>query len=415
MKEFCKKHYIAASLLLAAAVTIVGLVGFLLWDAASPVEAAQGLPELLFWFWLPVCVFYVYPIVLTAIELFLLLYGWRGGALRRPAKVFDGLTLGLGALYTPLYCALIRNIDFTADWEVQLQNAALHSPVWPGAAPTLAALLLAGLAGYLILTWLPLSKLPPLVIVAGIAGMYLACGVELLWCVQVMTRFDLWLVLLPLNVLVIAARTIRDKTEEWNSAEREEKAYSSPLLGRCNEVLCKSKFWPILAFVAVWPLLGVLIGVLALFGQSPNAAIRAFTETSDWALSQQVSPQNVYYDEHYLCTVAAGGHRKLVKPLRKGVRHGHEVTVNRQLCVANAFEQILEERTPRFHRLVRHIYDTYGFPIAKLIRSSWAADGIYLLMKPLEWLFLAALYAVDVHPEDRIAVQYTGKTVGDFQ
>ena len=64
---------------------------------------------------------------------------------------------------------------------------------------------------------------------------------------------------------------------------------------------------------------------------------------------------------------------------------------------------------------MRHIYDTYGFPIAKLIRSPYAADVIYLLMKPLEWLFLIVLYAVDVHPEDRIAVQYTGKSVGDFE
>ncbi|MCI8410571.1 MAG: hypothetical protein HFJ09_15130 [Lachnospiraceae bacterium] len=36
------------------------------------------------------------------------------------------------------------------------------------------------------------------------------------------------------------------------------------------------------------------------------------------------------------------------------------VVVNRQLCIAKAFEQILEERTPRFHKYVRHIYDTYG-------------------------------------------------------
>ncbi len=27
-------------------------------------------------------------------------------------------------------------------------------------------------------------------------------------------------------------------------------------------------------------------------------------------------------------------------------------------------------------------------------------------MKPLEWLFLAVLYLTEVHPEDRIAVQY---------
>ena len=27
-----------------------------------------------------------------------------------------------------------------------------------------------------------------------------------------------------------------------------------------------------------------------------------------------------------------------------GVRHGHPVVVNRQLCIANAFEQVLEEK-----------------------------------------------------------------------
>ena len=149
-----------------------------------------------------------------------------------------------------------------------------------------------------------------------------------------------------------------------------------------------------------------MVCLLVLLGQSPSAAIRAWTETSDWNLSQKVAPQNIYYDEHYLCTVAAGGHRKLVRPQRMGVRHGHRVIVNRQLCIANAFEQILEEKTPRFHRAVRKFYDNYGFPIAKLIHSPYIADLIYLLMKPLEWLFLLVLYCTDPRPEDLIAVQY---------
>lgn len=44
--------------------------------------------------------------------------------------------------------------------------------------------------------------------------------------------------------------------------------------------------------------------------------------------------------------------------------------------------------------------------MARLIRSRYAADFVYFLMKPLEWLFLAVLYLTEVHPEDRIAVQY---------
>ncbi|VTT12628.1 membrane protein [Streptococcus suis] len=131
-----------------------------------------------------------------------------------------------------------------------------------------------------------------------------------------------------------------------------------------------------------------------------------WTETSDWALSEKISPPNAFYDEHYLCTVGAAGHRKLVKPIRMGERHGHRVVVNRQLQIANAFEQILEERCPRLHGLIRSIYDRYGYPISKHIRKAWQADLIYLIMKPAEWLFLIVIYLHDRQPENRIAVQY---------
>ena len=43
-----------------------------------------------------------------------------------------------------------------------------------------------------------------------------------------------------------------------------------------------------------------------------------------------------------LCTVALRGHEKLVRPTRMGLRRGERIVVNRQLCVANAFEQLLE-------------------------------------------------------------------------
>ena len=164
--------------------------------------------------------------------------------------------------------------------------------------------------------------------------------------------------------------------------------------------------WPLWAFFFAWPLAGLAIIILALFGQRPDNVLRAWTETSQWNLSRQVSPPNLMYDEHYLCTVAARGHRKLVKPIRMGVRRGHRVVVNRQLCIANAFEQILCEHTPRFHRKLRRFYDTYGFPVARLIRSPWASDLVYVLMKPLEWIFLAVIYACDTKPENRIALQY---------
>ena len=151
-----------------------------------------------------------------------------------------------------------------------------------------------------------------------------------------------------------------------------------------------------------------------LLGQDHDSIIKMWTQTSDWQLSEMgESPKNIiavwegsYSDGHYLCTVAAGGHRKIVKPQRMGRRHGHDIVVNRQLCVANAFEQILQEKTPVFHKAVRSFYDKYGLPVSKLIRKPLTADIVYIIMKPLEWLFLIVLYMTDAEPEKRIAVQY---------
>ena len=132
-------------------------------------------------------------------------------------------------------------------------------------------------------------------------------------------------------------------------------------------------------------------------------------ETSDWTLSTKISPPSVTYDAHYLCTVSLRGHKKLVKPIRMGIRRGEKIVVNRQLCVANAFEDLIKEKTPRFHSFIRSVYDKYGYPLSKHINSAFQADIVYIIMKPLEWLFLAALYLFDKKPENRIAPQYIGK------
>lgn len=110
-----------------------------------------------------------------------------------------------------------------------------------------------------------------------------------------------------------------------------------------------------------------------------------------YILSKEISPPNLYVNEHYLCTVAAYGHRNLVKPLRMGYRHGHKIIVNRQLLVANAFENLLEEKLPNLHKIIRNFYDKYGFPIAKLINTKIKSDIVYFLMKSLEYFFVFIL------------------------
>lgn len=382
--------------------------------------------------------FFIYPLILTLINgVFLFLPGKR-------LRQIEYVTVLFGAVCTALYIS-ISEIHFSADWTEQLYNAQKHTPINTQALPTVAALLCVAAIGYAVLNFIPLKKLPPLVIVLSFSALYIGVIEAVLWAVQIsgvrILRLsgEKMLVLYPVNCVLVICKLMQCKMREWAEwqvevagqsgqeteaagqggriAEKTGQGEQTPgtagqggrtakFLSRCRRLLMKSSNWPAAALVLMLPLFSILTVLLVLFGQQPDAAVRAWTETSDWALSMRNAPQNLYMDEHYLCTVAAGGHRKIVKPLRMGERHGHAVIVNRQLCVANAFEQLLEERTPRFHRHLRHFYDTCGFPVARLIRSPYAADAVYVIMKPLEWLFLVILYLCDVRPENRIAVQY---------
>lgn len=351
--------------------------------------------------------FIVYPIILSIYNC----YFFFDLKHYKLSRYFDLITFVLGFLYSHLVL-LFYEIMFKCDWQVVLYNNEIHTPIWTKAYPTVLCLVLVGFLGYFLLAYIRLEKLPPLIIVLFVSMMYLGVFEAMLWIIQIMGKGYLLLCLFPLNCIIIAMKTLRFKINEWkNIEEGKKKTMKNKFLYYLNNQLMNSFHWPIAAFIFMLPLLGIIMCILILFNQQPDYFIKAYLNTSEWTLSQHVSPQNIYFDEHYLCTVAAGGHQEVVKPIRLGIRHDHQVIVNRQLCIANAFEQILEERVPRFHKYIRHFYDTYGFPIAKMIQSAYIADMIYLIMKPLEWLFLIIIYCSDVKPENRIAVQYTGGKV----
>ena len=121
---------------------------------------------------------------------------------------------------------------------------------------------------------------------------------------------------------------------------------------------------------------------------------------------------NVQCGGHYLCSVAANGHKKIVKPVRTGERNGNKIICNRQLLISNAFEELIEQRFPRLHRIIRNNYDRVGDIVHRngdIFSNKYFADFIYVLMKPLEWIFLLVLYAADKNPENRIEQQYLRK------
>lgn len=140
---------------------------------------------------------------------------------------------------------------------------------------------------------------------------------------------------------------------------------------------------------------------------SPFSFARVVTHTCGTPLSLG-TPEILHQKGcHYLCTVAARGHARLVKPERYGIRGGERIVVNRQLCVANAFEDLLHTRWPRFARVARQTYDFCGLPVSRWIRTPLAADVTYLVMKPFEWGFYVALLLLDPEdPEKRIDRMY---------
>lgn len=174
---------------------------------------------------------------------------------------------------------------------------------------------------------------------------------------------------------------------------------------------------PVFILLAL-PILFVLAAALLLLGQKPDSAIRMFTDTYKHGLSQlDYMCNNVQCGGHYLCSVAAKGDKKIVKPIRLGSRGGNPIICNRQLLVSNAFEELMEEKVPKLHRFIRTRYDKVGDVVHRyygIFNIKWVSNSIYFLMKPLEWLFLIVLYLFDKQPENRIAVQYLSKKDRDM-
>jgi len=359
--------------------------------------------------------FLVFPVLLSIINL-IYLFNLKKDELSKKEEIkVEVTTMIVGSCFMFIFLASgFANIKYK-DWNESIFHFEIHTPIATEMMLTICIFILSAIVGYLVLRFAKINKLSPLVLVLAMSALYIGVIVAGLWICQVfkMSIENLILILFPLNVIVIFIKVIKDVIIKWNSEYKDKRRglKDNKLINLCNKILNNSLNWPWLALIFMVPLLGILIGILALFGQAPDSVIKAFTETAEWNLSTKIPAQSLEYDGHYLCTVAAGGHKEIVKPIRLGRRGGKYIVVNRQLCIANAFEQIIEEKTPKFHYVVRSFYDKYGYPVAKHINSKYTADFVYFLMKPLEWIFLIVIYLFDNKPENRIAMQYLPKSM----
>lgn len=350
------------------------------------------------------------PIILIVINFYLMFC--KKGCSAKLANVIDGSIFVFGPISTGLLFSMCGFIDWNESIVIGDGNLMnFHTPISFEFIPTFYTFCAIAFGGYIILR-IKKDKLSPLIATVCISGIFMGIILCIVWCVQIYkninTGFVAFFLLFPLNYVLCSIRLLRDVLLQY-AKKASEINYKNRILNFCNDIIKKSPSLLLFSFFLILPILCVVSIVLLLFGQTPDGFIKMFTSTADWTLSQQIPPPPIEYKGHYLCTVAAGGDKKVVKPIRIGLRQNTKIIVNRQLCVANAFEDLIQEKLPGFHKVVRMFYDKYGYPLSKHITTRKRANAVYILMKPLEWLFLIVLYTFDQRPESRIAIQYTGR------
>jgi hypothetical protein len=88
----------------------------------------------------------------------------------------------------------------------------------------------------------------------------------------------------------------------------------------------------------------------------------------------------------FVVTAAARGHRQLVGPFAAIEHNGRSIQANKQLMVFWRFEDAWRGRYPLSHRLGRKFYNRFGPLLAARLRSPLAADALYLMLKPFQWI-----------------------------
>jgi len=332
---------------------------------------------------------------------------------KKPKLAFWLTFLIGGVFYILLY---EFSFETAGDWHEVIYDNQLHYNISTQYGLSIYIPMVLGILGMVLLCGFETEKLSPLVSAFAVAATVLFQVIQIAFAVQILKHvsegIEYLFYVYHANLFILAVSGVRalmkEQVEYYESirtGENETKVYPVKK-DRLYRIVNTFSKYTVLIFVCLFFIIAVFEVLFVLFGQGVDAPIKAFTDTADWTFSKQIPPPPMEYDGHYLCTVAAGGHKKVVKPLRYGKRRGQKIVVNRQLCIANAFEDYIKEKLPRFHKAVRNFYDTHGYPLSKHITTPARADVVYILMKPLEWCFLVFLYLFDVRPEERISRQY---------
>jgi hypothetical protein len=305
--------------------------------------------------------------------------------------------------------------SFTYDQAVDPVNDECYSPFSKDHLLTLIVyFILFNTSIFLI--WKKGQRLPPLTLVLSMV--ILLAGIVLSITIFLQVTYhdiedltynrsdDSWLLLFAPVMSVFIAIVLLVAMIRHRSENSFHKAYSNKFLNSLNGFLMRVNSQPYLILLILFPVVLIITIVLLLFGQDVDSLTKVFTDTTTWRFSQQMHPPALGHTGHYLCTVAACGDPKVVKPIRLGHRGGKEIIVTRQLLIANAFEEMILDFSPKMHKVIRDSYDRFGYDLSKKINTPFWANITYFFMKPLEWIFLLCLYLFCEMPEEKIKKQY---------
>ena len=175
LKETIKKSPLLSSVIVTLPIGLAGAslvyVPTVFRYGGLNAEGLLAMPLSILFVGLMLAAFVLYPLVLTGAELCLLFDLAVNPAKEHPrSRIFDLVTVPLGLLYSYLYLGLL-DVKFASDWPQQLANSQQHTPIYTQSALTVWVIVLAGFAGYLTVSFLPLKKTPPLLLVLGMSAM----------------------------------------------------------------------------------------------------------------------------------------------------------------------------------------------------------------------------------------------------
>jgi len=255
--------------------------------------------------------------------------------------------------------------------------------------------------------WLRGTELPPLISVLAQIFILASIPISIVTFIQIRVDQSAIYLFTPavfMTILIAVYNLIRIAAS--HAVLHAERQYRSRILNYLNKKMSVVKYQPVWALLLLIPVVTVVTCILLLFGQDTDSMVRVWTDTTTWAFSHKEHPPFLDEHGHYLCTVAACGSPLIVRPLFVGQRHGRPIIVNRQLQVANAFEEMIQDYFPRLHKVIRHLYDRYGLELSRHIHTTSRSNLTYLAMKVPEYFFLFSLYLLCRSPEEKIKKQY---------